>query len=479
VLDGLASLVDQSLLHLSTERPLGNSELGTRYAMLETIRDFGLEQLADTDEQGMVRGRHASWCLALAERAAEALDGPLRGAWLGQLEAEHDNLRAALTWFDQTRDASSLLRLAGSLWRFWYFRGHVSEGQAWGERALAGSANEPASNALARTFLGVGALRWQSGETDTASVPLQEALMLFRAQGDRTGTAWTLNVLGCLISDNGDLDGCVDYFREALAIFIDLGDKVGQAQVESNLAEIAFVRGNFRLAAQRLEAVLVLQREIGDTAGATRAMTYLGNAVLGQGDLARAHTLLAPAATALLTTGYVQTLPDALRGLARVAWGWGDGTRAATVFGAEEALRGRLGVLLPPAVHRGWLERDVAAIRQALGDAAFTAAWEAGRALSLDDAVAIALAAAPVDSTTPEPAPTIAPLSTRTSRYGLSPREWEVLRLLTQRLTDKEIGAALAISSRTVTTHVTHIFNKLGVNSRREAASVAARDGLV
>jgi non-specific serine/threonine protein kinase len=471
VFDGVASLVDKSLLQL----PEG-SEPEPRYRMLETVREFGLEQLADTGEQGMVRGRHAAWCLALAERAAEALDGPLRGAWLGRLEAEHDNLRAALAWFDRTGDASGLLRLAGFLWRFWYFRGHVSEGRAWGERALAGAADEPASNALARALLGVGALRWQSGETDTAAVPLQEALTLYRAQGDRTGTAWTLNVLGCLISDNGDLDRGVDHLREALAIFIELGDTVGRAQVEGNLAEDAFVRGDFALAAQRLEAVLALQREIGDTAGAMRALTYLGNAVLGQGDLARAHTLLAQAATALLTTGYVQAVPDALRGLARAASGWGDATRAATVFGAEEALRSRLGVLLPPAVHRGWLERDVAALRQALGDAAFTAAWEAGRALSLGDAVA--LAAAPVDPTTLALAPTTDPLSTGTSRYGLSPRELEVLRLLAEGRTDREIGEALFISPRTVSRHLQNIYAKLQVNSRSAASALAHRHGL-
>jgi DNA-binding CsgD family transcriptional regulator len=283
-----------------------------------------------------------------------------------------------------------------------------------------------------------------------------------------------------LISDNGDLDRGVHILREAQAFFVDLDNKVGRAQVEGNLGEDAFVRGDFSLAARRLATVLELQREIGDAAGAARVLTYLGNAVLGQGDLVRAHALLTEGIRALLFHGYVQTVPDALRGLARVAWGWGDGTSAATILAAEEALRERFGILLPPAVHRGWLERDVAAIRQALGDAAFAAVWEAGRALSLDEAVAAALATAPVDAATPALASTTTPRpSTSASRYALSPREWEVLRLVAQRLTDKEIGESLFISPRTVTTHVSHIFNKLGVASRREAAAVAARDGLV
>src|SRR5215203_3635969 len=127
-------------------------------------------------------------------------------------------------------------------WRDW------SSDVCSSDLALASPAAEPASGARARMLLGVGVLRWQAGGTDAAAAPLEEALALFRAQGDRAGTAWTLNALGCLVSDNGDLDRGVLFLREAQALFIDLDNKVGGAQVEGNLGEDAFVRGDFALA---------------------------------------------------------------------------------------------------------------------------------------------------------------------------------------------------------------------------------------
>jgi predicted ATPase len=143
ILDELTSLVDQSLLR-ALDQPAAAGEGGApRFAMLETIREYGQEQLALAGEQAETRRRHAEWCLTLAERAAPKLLGPRQADWLVRLDAEHDNLRAALQWTIAQRDAQTALRLGTALHRFWTLRGHTGEGRRWLEQALTMGGDVP------------------------------------------------------------------------------------------------------------------------------------------------------------------------------------------------------------------------------------------------------------------------------------------------------------------------------------------------
>ena len=131
--DVVARLASKSLLQVE-DLP----ETPCRYRLLETVRHFAAQQLNEHGGEYQARQQHLRWCLGRAEEAATALDGPEQGAWLDRLEAEHDNLRAALAW--STREGGlevEALRLAAALWLFWSYRGHWSEGRAWLTAALA------------------------------------------------------------------------------------------------------------------------------------------------------------------------------------------------------------------------------------------------------------------------------------------------------------------------------------------------------
>jgi len=241
VLEGLASLVDKSLLR---------SEQGTepRFTMLETIREYGLEQLASVGEAEALRRRHAAHYLAVAKRAEPALTGAEQGTWLARLEGEHDNLRAALQWSRDSGESALGLRLAGALWRFWYVRGHLSEGRAWldGLLALTTSDREPDVAAIrAKALTGAGVLANIQGDYDRATVLCEESLTLYRRLDDTRGPAVALNILGNLAMNQGAYARAVALSEESLALYRTLGDKRGMAVALNNLGVVLLHQGAY------------------------------------------------------------------------------------------------------------------------------------------------------------------------------------------------------------------------------------------
>jgi DNA-binding CsgD family transcriptional regulator len=300
---------------------------------------------------------------------------------------------------------------------------------------------------------------------------LEGALAAYRALGDPVGVAWSLNSLGCLfatLSATAQAEACM---TEALTIFRTLDDAVGTANLTCNLGELAEAEGRHELAIARLEAGLAMWQALGDRAGAVRAMVYLGQALLSEGETARAATVLREALAAIRDIDYKQILPAALRALARLEMRRGDDTAAARWYGAADGVMDALGMELPVA-RRDTLERALAAVRGRLGETAFVAAWTEGRsdperviagALAYelsDDIGAARTTAAPEELT------------------RLTARERDVLGLMAEGQTDKEIAAALFVTRRTASKHVSAILAKLGVPSRAAAVAVAARSGL-
>ncbi len=180
VLDALSALVNASLLRREAG-PDGAGVFSPRFGMLETIREYGLEQLTASGEAAAIQRRHTAWYLALAERAApELYGGPNQLPWLNRLEAEHDNLRSALRWALASHPATAL-RLGGSLFWFWYVRGHLSEGRRWLEQALARGSDAPPA-VRGRALLGTGMLaHWQ--DADSVATPLLEEIGFVKEQG--------------------------------------------------------------------------------------------------------------------------------------------------------------------------------------------------------------------------------------------------------------------------------------------------------
>jgi non-specific serine/threonine protein kinase len=491
VLDGITALIDHSLLQQSAAA--GDEP---RYTMLETVREYARDRLDASDEGDVIHRQHAAYFVAFAEVAdgspsawrttsATALPvwtvrlkllGPRQADWLNRLEADHDNLRAVLDWLAHWGEPEAFLRLARSLSIFWLFRGPFEEGRAWLEQALARDGN--ASPLLRRDALyGLGLLAVAQGDAARAESCFGESLAVARTHGDPAGVAFGWIGLGVVAMQRGRFDQATTQLEEALAGARRLEDRVlasfSAGLALSYLGGLAYAQGALPLATSRFEAALLEQRAIDDRWGMGVSLVRLGYAARDRGDDARAGALFAEGLALFAELGDRRIIALVLDGVAGLAIAWGQPGRAARLFGTAAALREASGLPVDPAV-RAAHGRDVAAARAALGEAAFAAGWATGAALPLPVAVAEATATA---ATAPGTVPT-APPSNQADLLGLTPREREVLRLLAQGLSDRQIAAALSISERTAGNHVQHAMQKIGVDSRTEAAVFAVRHAL-
>jgi tetratricopeptide (TPR) repeat protein len=287
VLDGVASLVDKNLLQCN-EAPLG-----PRFRMLETIREYALERLETSSEMSGFLRRHADYHLRLAEEGEPNLRGSDQAVWLTRLEAEHDNLRAALGWACEGGDADMALRLSGSLAWFWFLRGHFNEGRRWLEAALLADQAVPTA-ARASVLWGTANLARYQGDFDRAAEMLDESLGIWRALGDEAATAKALGLLGRLARDRGDLDHGAALLEESLSRCRAFGDVWGTAWATGDLGRLERYRRHFDRATVLLEESLTLWPKVGDTWGAGRTMAILGDVLRDQGDAERHRRALLP-----------------------------------------------------------------------------------------------------------------------------------------------------------------------------------------
>jgi predicted ATPase/DNA-binding CsgD family transcriptional regulator len=469
VLDGLVSLVDNSLV-----RQAEGLDGQPRYFMLETVREYGLEQLEASGEANEVRQRHVAWCLGLAEQNwSEVVLAPIRAAWLDRLTAEHDNLRTALARLELERDVETGLRLAGSLSPFWVFRGHFSEGRAWLERALAGGSGVPAP-VRARALFGLGRIVHQQGDYVQATELLKESLALFQEAGDWLSSMVALLRLGTAAIAQGHYDRAERLVEEVLAMAQKSGqdDLIALGQYELALGTLGL--GDVARAEELLTESLDLHRRVDDPWGTAKCLDTLGLVDCEQGNAVRAAARYDESLALRREVAEPGGFAEWLAGVATVAMACGQAETAARLFGAARAFGDRTGFVffLPQrAIH----ERAESAARAALGDLGFITAQDAGRALPFEDAVAEATGALTV---------TTRPVQSRTGGSdtvgaGLTAREQEVLRLLVSGRSNPQIAEALFISRATARTHVGNILAKLGVGSRTEAADYAHRHHLV
>jgi tetratricopeptide (TPR) repeat protein len=332
VLDGLAALVDQSLARL--EEPSAHGESEARYAMLETVREYALEQLESSGEAEAVRQAHAAFCLALAERAEPELTGPAQAEWLSRLELEHDNLRAALAWSLGGSAGATALRLAAALGRFWRMHGHSREGRSWLERALAVSADDPTA-ARGQALEEAGRLAHDQGDPDQTEARHAAALAIWRALGDRRGQSRALDELGNVAHDRGDFARAVTLHEQALTLAREDGDRRGAGRALNNLAMVALYQSHDERAWALYHEALALLREVGDAYGVNVVLTNLGIVSIRRGDLDHAEAISAESLAGCQALGDAQGIGSALINLAEVALWQGDLTAAAER--AEEA----------------------------------------------------------------------------------------------------------------------------------------------
>jgi predicted ATPase/DNA-binding XRE family transcriptional regulator len=388
-LEELAALLDHSLL-----RHTGEVAGEPRYGMLETIREYALEQLAASGEQEDTERAHAGHYLAIAEAAEPALRGPEQAAWMEWLEAEVDNLRAALGWAGASEESELGLRLAASLWYFWSVRGYLREGRTWLERLLtmARATGRPAMAPAvrAKALGGAAWLAYVQTDYDRVVPPAEESLALSRDLGDDMGCAIALTSLGCVALDQGDYTQATPLLEESLARARAAADTWGITMSLNNLGLLVGLQGDYQRARELLEESLALGRARGDVRNVAYALDNLGTFALAQGDLTRARIAVEeslPLHRDLReTAGAVEGLED----MARIAAARGQPQQAARLFGAAEALRSASGVALPPYL-RAPVDHAVQAVREALGVVAFAEGWAEGAQLSLEQAIAAAL----------------------------------------------------------------------------------------
>jgi non-specific serine/threonine protein kinase len=508
VLDHQARLVDKSLVLVEA------SGAEARYRLLETIRAYGLEQLAAGGETVGTRRRHAGYFLALAEQAELAFESAGQGKWLTKLEQEHDNLRAALTWGLTESAATELgLRLAGTLSYFWFLHGHYSEGRRWLQEALARSRGASAlarANALfgaghlarwqddyrgaeplleqalalyrvlgddrgiARTLLSLAIICIHQGVFERAAPMLEESLGLSRAIGDAYHVARSLNNLGFAALEQGDFERATVFLEEGLGVSRALGDETGAAIRLAHLGEVMRARREHERARVLLEESAAIAQRHRFADGAMRAFQRLGLLAYDRGDFVRARACLAESSANAQRVGNRLGTAEVLEGFAALGARLGEPDVAARLFGAADAIRQAIGAPLPP-YQRADHDGAIAALRARLGDERFSSAWADGRATPLERAVEQALAigapAAAVGSATDE-------RSHGDPTSPLSPREREVAARLGRGLTNRQIAAELVISERTVETHVRSILSKLGCSSRAQVAVWTAERGV-
>ncbi len=334
VLDGIASLIDKSLVQQTAQ----DGE-PSRLLMLETIREYGLEVLALSGEVETIREAHATYYLALAEQAESQLSGPQQISWYERLEREHDNLRAALGWFlKQGSDAhrSELaLRLGGALAQFWELRGYMREGRHWLERVLSISRGVRSAG-LAKALNGAGLIAAFQDDFGQAEAWCREGLALHRELGDHQGSAAALMIWGYAAMMRSKYAEARSLLEEALALSKEVGGPVGGISVL--LGHVLFFQGDYAQAHALLEEIRVRSKEAGDVEYHAASLMVLGAALLFEGDLARAHVYLEECLTVSREVGYKRNLGLSILFLAMEAGVQGDGARARSLLEESQTL---------------------------------------------------------------------------------------------------------------------------------------------
>jgi non-specific serine/threonine protein kinase len=466
----LSALVDKNLI-FQERRAGGEDENASRFNMLETIREYGLEQLAQEGEEESARLYHAHHYLSIVERDLSYLLGPWHqpwvNAWLDDLETELGNLRGALDWVLTQGQHELALRLSGGLLDLWDARGYGAEGQTWLARALAASP-ESRSAARARALYGASALAAHRDELADAWTLAAASTALYRTLDNERALAESLDQCGAIMLSMGNLNQAQLYCEEALDRGRKLDDRISMAVSTLNLGRIASGRGDLELAQSLLETSLAGHRETNGWMGVAVAQLFLGRVIHDRRNLSQAIATLQAALTTFWSVGNRETIARGLEYLACVVADLRRPEVAVQFFAAASVLRDQIGHPIDKE-DRPSYERAMAAIHRDLEESAFQLALQQGLDTPIKDIVGDALALNP----TKTPRQQVSPPDL------LSPREIEVLRFVVEGHSNKEIAADLSISERTVDNHVLHILTKLDVSSRTAAATFAIRYGLV
>jgi predicted ATPase len=373
--DGIASLVDKSLLRRT----------GERYWMLETIREFAEERLEALSDVSELRDGYVAWYVALGERARPELQARRGPEWLDRLDAEQGNLRASLEHLLTREDRDGALQLSGAIWQYWAHRGHWTEGRRFLGAALAlGGDAEPEH--LVDAFWGAAVLALWQGDADEGEQWATRMLELSRKAGLQLGEAVGLHTLAMAADERGDRDRAHELYEESLVLGRALDDGWLLSAATNNLGGMYVLEGDYERAVELFEESLAIGEARGDLDRRARELTNLGHATRGLGDLPRARDYFRRGLAAADELGLVVMYVDAISGLASCEADAGNDVIAARLLGWVKEQESRLG---SPSEERT-IELEES-LRDTLGAEPLATELAAGAALAREDAIDLAL----------------------------------------------------------------------------------------
>jgi predicted ATPase len=376
VLDGIASLVDKSLVRVEGDE--------ARFSMLETIREFSLEKLEESGEAHEIRSAHAEYFRALAEEAEPHLVGADQKEWLDRLELDLPNLRVALNWWARQHDTNQVA-MAAALRRFWWSRGYLGEGRRWLE-IITSSEWRHSTEVRANVLYALAFIAQAQGDTDAARASGQESLRLYTQLRDERGAARTSETLAWVAEESGNYALARSLYERSLATWRSVGDKRGVLVSTANLGNLALLERDYPLAIQLTKQSLALAEEISDSEGSATILVNLGLAYLHLGTAEEALRSFKRSLALAQELRHTELMILALIGLAGTAGALDKPETALRLLGAVDKLCEATSTSLPP-LERELRERTLSTVGAALDDRATSEGLRAGRQLSLDDAL--------------------------------------------------------------------------------------------
>jgi DNA-binding CsgD family transcriptional regulator/tetratricopeptide (TPR) repeat protein len=444
-----------------------------RYLMSETVREFALELLETAHEDHATFSQHATYFTEFAEREREQWYQGDQIAATERSRTDYGNMLSALTWLERTGNSDLFLRLAVALSIPWLYQSRLIVGRQWLERALAAY---PEASIVRRASMRhhAGRLALFQGDYATAEVHLSAALALRKETPDRMFEARTLSLYGFLAYRLGDYPAARERLEQALTVFETTRSELARSQFDlavtlSLLGDVHVVSGDRDVASACYLRALSIERTNGIAWLLTDTLPGLAVISFESGEAEEAHAFLKEALKLSVQIGHTGRIASVMVGCAGVAESLDHVDFAAMLIGAADAHHEASGSVMYPR-DRALYEKVCARAREILGDAEFDNARRTGRTLPLEQITSDPRLA---------PAQPPSPVSSANDKIILTPRELDVLRLVVDGKSDREIAEELFIGPRTVQTHVASLLSKLEAGNRAEAAAVAVRTGLV
>jgi len=423
----------------------------TRYRLLDTIREYALEKVQESDEAD-VRGLHARFYVSWCTKAADELRSSDQLEWLTRTDEELSNIRLALGWTlaEQPDDA---LRLAVAMGPYWHMRRLSAEGTRWLDNVL----HLPTSSleSKARALLARARINWRQRDRPGAMRDAEECIELCRQFPMNDVLANALNILGLLTSTTGDYSSADRFYEQALQLAREMGNQILVAGILNNMALGASGRGDNDAAGKLLEQAVELAKSAGNRFTLDAILDSLARVRLRSGSVNAARRIYVEAVSMAAEFADTVNVAVCLEGIGLTALVAGNPEMTIKLTAAATSLRAAIGDE-PTPEWVGEVADGLAAARARLGREAADAAWRQGTAMNLQEAVQYAIEA--------EPAPI------RSNGSPLTAREFQVASLIADGLTNAEIAEKLRIANRTADAHVEHIRNKLGLRSRAQIA---------